>query len=207
LGIESPAANPAALVYSAAADEYAISGSVSVPNLFDATVTLGTASQPGLTIIDGNWSLNDLQIALSDVPLGAFEIQQFVATYTQTSSTDATVAVTLALVFPEDWTVTGSIQLVINESTGYFDIQNITVTYQAADTDSAIPIGDTGMFLTEMSATVQNFNQPSNLIVSGTMEAVFGDSVTIFGETASFFQVDGSFSVDKDELTTSATVL
>ena len=46
----------------------------------------------------------------------------------------------------------------------------------------------------------QNFNQPSNLIVSGTMEAVFGESVTIFGETASFFQVDGSFSVDKDEL-------
>ena len=37
----------------------------------------------------------------------------------------------------------------------------------------------------------QNFNQPSNLIVSGNMEAVFGESVTIFGETASFFQVDG----------------
>ena len=207
LGITSPSTNPAALVYRAATDEYEISGSVSVPNLFDATVTLGTSSQPGLTIIDGNWSLNDLSISLSDVPLGAFEIQQFVVTYTQTSSTEANVAVTLALVFPEDWTVTGSIQLVINESTGYFDIQNITVSYQAPDTESAIPIGDTGMFLTEMSATVQNFNQPSNLIVSGTMEAVFGESVTIFGETASFFQVDGSFSVDKDALTLSAKVL
>jgi hypothetical protein len=206
LGIESPGTNPAALVYSAATGEYEISGTVSVPNLFDATVTLGSSSQPGLTIIGGNWSLNALQISLSDVPLGAFEIQELVVTYTQTSNTDATVAVTLALVFPQDWTVDGSIQLVIDESTGYFDIQNITVTYQAADVDSAIPIGDTGMFLTEMSATVQNFNQPSNLIVSGTMEAVFGQTVTIFGETAAFFQVNGSFSVDKDELTMSAKV-
>jgi hypothetical protein len=81
--------------------------------------------------------------------------------YTGTSSTDATVAVTLALMFPQDWTVDGSIQLVINDSTGYFDIQNITVTYQAPDTESAIPIGDTGMFLTEMSATVQSFKLPA----------------------------------------------
>ncbi|MHC5536888.1 FG-GAP-like repeat-containing protein [Singulisphaera rosea] len=207
LQIACSSSNPPTLVYSAATDDYEISGNVTVPTLFNASVTLGTQAQPGLTIDDGNWSVDNLQIGLSDVQLGAFEIQQFIVDYTQTSSTVATVDVTLELSFPEGWDVTGSLDLSINEATGLFSIEDISLAWQADSTGAGIPIGDTGLFLTEMSADVQNIDQPSNLLVSGTMEVVFGKQVTIFGQQASFFQVDGSFFADKDELSLSANVL
>ncbi|WP_148598180.1 SdrD B-like domain-containing protein [Aquisphaera giovannonii] len=208
LQISCSSSSPPAFVYSAASGDYQITGSVTVPTLFNATLALGSGGNQGLTIDDdGDWSIGSLELSLGEVALGAFEIQQFVVDYTQTSSTVATVDVTMELAFPENWTVTGSIQLAINEATGFFAIQDISLAWQATSSATAIPIGDTGLFLTEMSAEVQNFNQPSNLMVSGTMEAVYGKQVTIFGQQASFFQVDGSFFADKDELSLSSKVL
>lgn len=206
LGFTVPDGNPVTLVYNGS-NEYEISGTVTVPTLFSATVTLGTTSQPGLTIDGGDWSVNNLTVSLSDVPLGAFEIQQFSFTYTQApGSNEASVDVALSLSFPEGWDVDGFIDLGIDDS-GQFEIDSFGVSWQADTTEDAIPIGDTGMFLTEMGASVQNFNQPSNLVVSGTMEAVFGQQVTIFGQQASFFQVDGNFSVNESGLSMSASVL
>src|SRR5262249_40018238 len=49
LGIQIPDLNPLTLQYHNDASEYLISGQISVPALFKATVTLGTAAQPGLS--------------------------------------------------------------------------------------------------------------------------------------------------------------
>ena len=51
------------------------------------------------------------------------------------------------------------------------------------------------MFLTEMDATVQNLDDAKSLIVSGHMEAEFGDEVTIFGQEATFFRAEGGQSM------------
>ncbi len=201
LGIQIPNDNPVTLDYQNTGNEYLISGEIIVPDFFSATTILGTPSQQGLQITDGEFKVESFELKLSDVDLGAFTIKQFDIMYSAGDSTsDPTYGVTLALKFPQDWEVAGSITIVDNK------VHEIFVEYQADSPETQIAIGDTGLFLTEMDATVLNLDNLDEIVVSGHMAAVFGKQVAIFGEKVSMFRADGSFSVDRNQLSLDADV-
>ena len=109
--------------------------------------------------------------------------------------------IALSILFPSGWLVDAEMDFVDNV------INKIFLEYEAANQDARIAIGDTGLFLTEMDATLNNLANPANITISGHAQAEFGDEVKIFGNgKATIFTVDGSFFVDKDELKLDATV-
>ncbi|MCA9109672.1 MAG: VCBS repeat-containing protein, partial [Planctomycetaceae bacterium] len=203
----SPATNPVTFQYSAAEDLYELSGQVSAPELFNATVTMGTAQQPGIVIKDGKWSVDDLKISLSDVNLGAFDIKEFDVTLMQ-SGTTLDLEFFLDVKFPQGWEVEADIDMQFNTAKKSFVIEKVFIEWQSDpnNEETRIPIGDTGLFLTEMDATVNNLNNLTNLTVQGDARAEFGDEIGILGTQATIFTVDGSFFVDKDELKLDAEV-
>ncbi|MBA4067657.1 MAG: hypothetical protein C0501_28925 [Isosphaera sp.] len=177
-------ANPATVTYSRAADEYTLAGQVSVPELFNASVVLGSSSQPGITIKDGQFQLDAVTVELGDVNLGAFTLDELVITYT----TD-TFTVTVDVWFPEGWKLGGTVGFLNGElNTIGFSIQS----------DEGIEIPGTGVSITGLSGEVQNLANPSDLIVSGSLTAVWGAGQLI--------QVTGGFLVDKDELVLDGSV-
>ena len=204
-GITIDAQN-AGIAYQSDGHTYEIFGQLSVPTLFDATVSLGTDEQnPGIKIVDGHFQLDKVMLSLGDVDFGAFTLQTLEVSYSNSStgsaatSDDFSFSVTVEVEFPEGWSVGGTVAFVNGE------ISEISINWHV-DAGEGIEIGDTGLFLTAMSATVQNLDQPTNLVVSGTLAVEFGPQVTLLGEQVSVFRAFGSFTVDKDELDLEASV-
>jgi hypothetical protein len=199
LGIQVPAGNPVTLVYHSTDSQYLISGTVIVPAVYNAKVSLGTFDQPGLVITNGSFSVNNFKLALSDIQLGAFTLKTVQVAYSQTSSA-TTYIVTLQVKFPGDWEVGGTIAIVNDE------IDTISLNWRADSEESRIPIGESGLFLSEMDGTVENLDQPSKILVSGHMEAEYGKSVSIFGTSCVIFRAEGSFEADENHLSIDANV-
>lgn len=78
-----PAGNPVRFIYDEAAGYYGLSGTVTAPQLWNAEVIAGTNQSTGIRIEDGNWSVDDLSIGISDVKLGAFKLRQFFVSFEQ----------------------------------------------------------------------------------------------------------------------------
>ena len=170
---------------------YAIFGTFTLSNVFTATVQLGTGStNPGIVIANGNFYLEAFAFSLDNVPIGAFTLNYLNISYTSAGNIWSGAA---KVTFPTGFALGASMT---------FDngvLADIGISYDAGSS-SGIAIGDSGMFITEMSANLQNLNQPQNIIVSGTIEAVFGKKITIAGTTCSLFAATGSFSADSQQL-------
>jgi hypothetical protein len=176
--------SPLTVTYSSNADLYTIKGTISVPELFNASVDLGSGSQPGILIQNGHFMLDAFTLSLSGVNLGAFSLENLKVTYTPTSFT-ATVVVW----FPEGWQLGGTV--------GFQDGKLNTIGF-SIQSQEGIEIADTGVMITGLSGEVQNLQDPANLIVSGSMTAVWG--------TSQLIQVSGGFTVDRNELVMNASV-
>ena len=75
-----------------------------------------------------------------------------------------------------------------------------------AGSSQGIPVADTGLFLIEMSASVDNLLEPANLIVSGSLGFDYGGQVTLGSRTVSILRASGSFLCDANELQLDAGV-
>src|SRR5262249_16465539 len=149
---------------------FEITGTISAPQLWNATVSL---TPPGIEIQDGKFHLDNLTIGLSEVNLGAFTIKELQVAYSQTSlSADFTLGVTLDVAFPGGWAVGGSVQFVNGH------LNDIELHY-AAGTSAGIAIADTGLNLTYLDGFVQNLDDPANLQVSGNIAFTYGDPISI----------------------------
>ncbi|MCR9295532.1 MAG: FG-GAP-like repeat-containing protein [bacterium] len=220
LKMEIPGTNPVTLKYRAGdegkeqgGDEpvdtgstYEISGTLKVPALFKATVSFGTESQPGLIIHDGAWAVDGVSFAVSDVPLGGFKLRQLFVSYAKGPDpnnpevTQTTFKARVAVEFPSRWEVLGQIIFVDGE------IHEIEVQYEALSESTRIPVGDTGLFVTEIDVTLQNLDNPQSIIATGHFEAEYGESVTIFGEKSTILRVEGEVVIDADHLLLDASV-
>src|SRR5262249_27761746 len=132
-------------------------------------------------------------------------VKQLTVAYSQTTDPDTgdettTFGVTLKLKFPQNWEVGATILIVDNK------LSEISVSWAADSPQTRIPIGTTGLYLTEMDATVANIDNPTDLLVSGHMAAEFGNSANFFGTTATMLRAEGAFSVDKNHLDMSANI-
>jgi hypothetical protein len=171
--------------------QYTIGGQIGIPDLFNATAQIGTASQPGIIITNGNWDIVSLTVGLSDVHLGAFTLQEFQFSIVNNSFGGVDAEVSL----PGGLEIDGDIQ---------FENHHIQEVALSAE-NARIPIGDTGLFLTGIGAKVDNI-YAGDLTVSGNISVALGDPVTIAGHTAAIVTATGSFTVDSGELDLTAQV-
>src|SRR5213075_791613 len=107
-----------------------------------------------LVIKDGSFYVNNFSLGFSDILLGAFTLKTVKVGYkiSQNSDggTDTTYLVTLQVKFPQNWEVGGTIIIVNNE------IDTVSINWRSDSEAARIAIGTTGLFLTEMYATVAN---------------------------------------------------
>lgn len=192
--LEVPGGEALTVKYVPSQQEFTVSGDVRAPELFDASVTLGSAGQQGLVIKDGTFQLDNFSLALGHVDLGAFVIENIAVSFSQGGD----ISGTLDMWLPEaEASIGGKITLVNGK------VDDISLTY--SDTEG-IELGDTGLFLTTISASVQNIDDPSNLVVSGGIGVDFGPGLSILNENVSLFRAEGSFTVDRNELVLSGAV-
>ena len=182
--------DPLTFDYDATADSYAVGGKIQITELFSVTVDLG---DKGLTVTDGKFRLNSATLSVGDIDLGAFELNDLSVTVTDDRFTGGSLSVT----FPGGWEVDGSVTI---DSNGQLEDISVGLTFG----EEGIAIGDTGAFVVEVDASLQNLDQPANLVVSGTVAISYGGSlnVTVDGEeqSASLFVATGSFTVDSQML-------
>lgn len=190
----------AGLMYDRSKDLYEISGTVSVGSLWNATVQLGVGSQPGIVIQNGRFKLDDLILRVANVNLAVFTVQNLAVSYTTNPTTgDYTVDVKGEVVFPAGWAVGGELKLVDGK------LDSIDLFFLVTSGDG-IAVGDTGLFLTYIDASVQNIDNPHNLIVSGKIGFNYGSTVSILGRDATIFRAEGDFTVDRNELILSGDI-
>jgi hypothetical protein len=174
--------NPITITYSHATATtpslFTLSGQLTVPQLWNASVILGSQGHPGLVVQDGDFQLEDVRLELSDVNLGALTIDELLVAFTSN-----TFAITLDLWFPAGWKVKGYVQWEDGQLNG-IDL--------GLEGNEGIEIADTGIMITGFEAGVYNLQHPANIIVTGKLEAVW--------LSKNFVQIEGDFTVDADEL-------
>ncbi len=181
----------AGLDYTATADEYLIFGTFTLTDVFTASVQLGTgSSNPGITIINGVFELDNFAFSLDNVPIGAFTLNYVNISYASAGDIWSGAA---SVTFPTGWAIAASMTFV----NGALD--DISLSYNAG-TSTGIAIPDTGMFITEMSGSLENLDEPVNIIASGSIQAVFGKQISIAGTSCAIFAATGSFTADSQEL-------
>jgi hypothetical protein len=185
LGLEvelGTATNPITITYSQATATtpslFTLSGQLSVPQLWNAAVILGSQGHPGLVVKGGDFELEDVRFELSDVSLGAMTIDKLLVAFTSD-----TFAVTLDLWFPAGWKVKGYVQWEDGQLNG-IDL--------GLEGNQGIEIADTGIMITGFEAGVYNLQHPSDIVVTGKLEAIW--------LYRSFVQIEGDFTIDADEL-------
>jgi hypothetical protein len=177
--------------YTASNDEYLIFGTFTLSDVFTASVQLGTGStNPGITIINGDFQLDNFAFSLQNVPIGAFTLNYVDISYASTNDVWSGAA---EVTFPTGWSIAASMTFV----NGVLD--DISLSYNAGSS-AGIAIPETGMFVTEMSASLENLDEPANIIVSGSLQAVFGKQINIGGTGCTIFAATGSFTADSQEL-------
>jgi hypothetical protein len=198
--LQSDPNNPVHFEYDSAQDLFEVSGQLSAPNLWSATVTMGTLSQPGIKIKDGNWYVDGLKVAFSDISFGAFTLKYVDVGFSQRSNNVLEFEVNLYVRFPAGWEIRAYLDSTFNVNRKHFEVREVFLQWKATTNANRIPVGDTGLFVTEIDATLDNLDDPVNLVVSGHITMEYGNTITLFGKSTRFFSVVGGFTVDKDHL-------
>ena len=179
---------------STGADVLAISGTLSIQNLWQVSVTLGAPNDPknsGLIIKDGQFQLNNFKFDLENFGVGPLTIKTLIVTYASTGNGDYTVSGTLDVLLPGGIDVAGSLKVVNGQ------VEDVGLSL---NDPTGIPVGDTGLFVTFVSAQVQNIEDPVNIVVTGTIGLNYGEQFSLLGRSVSIFRAEGSFTVDRNEL-------
>src|SRR5262249_35221996 len=141
----------------------------------------------------GDWQLDHFSIAVSNVPLGGFKLQNLSLSFDVTGDTTI-ISGTGFLLFPRGWGVGGSLTFV----NGELDAISVVLEVERGE---GLPVADTGLFLVQMQASVENLLEPSNLVVSGSLSFDYGGQLTLGNKQVSAFRVQGGFTCDKNGLT------
>ncbi len=136
------------------------------------------------------FDLINFSFKLDNVPIGAFTLNYLDISYASAGDVWSGSA---SVTFPTGWSISASMTFV----DGVLD--DISLAYNAG-TSTGIAIPDTGIFVTEISGSLQNLDEPASIIVSGSIQAVFGKQISIGGKSCAIFAATGSFTADSQEL-------
>ena len=190
-----------AAVTLAGPNDFELTGQLTVPELFFATVTLPAGS--GIHIRNGTPAIDGITLEFEDIPLGAFILDDMTVGF---SDQNGTVDITAGakVFFPGEFTLGASITL----EDGTLD--DISIAYTAAGDDGGIEIGDTGVFITGFAGSLQNLDHPKDLLVSAGVTLTYGGQYTFSGDsgstTVTLLKAVGSVTIDRHMLSLSAAV-
>lgn len=191
-----PTGNPLTIdktTTSAGATEFLVSGEVTLSDLFKASITLGSADHPGLTITNGQWDVDSLDISISQIPLGFATLEKVQVDFSR-PSTGLDLDITLDVYIPE---IGGDLGTTIVFENGTID--DFSINYTASGTSEGLDIAETGVALATIDASVTNIDQPADLTVSGGVGVEFGGQLEIEGTTVTLIRVNGNATVDKNK--------
>ena len=180
----------AGIEYQSTDGTYQIYGTFTLSDVFSASVELGTDANPGITVSNSVFIVDEIAITLDNVPMGAFTLNYVDISYESSNDEWQGGA---AVTFPTGWEI-GANMTFING-----DLDDISLFYSAG-TSQGIEIPDTGIAITYMEASLQNLDEPASIIVSGSIVGDFGGQISIGGTTCRIFTAMGSFSADSQQL-------
>src|SRR5262249_33573658 len=151
----------------------------------------GDSPNTGLVIKDGKFQLHDARFELDNATLGPVTLEQFVVQWQEPTRGVFTVYVGGKVLLPGGWEVDGA--LVFDQK----GLSSITVSASLAE---GIPIADTGLFVTELSGSIKNIDNPSQIIVSGHLGVTWGETFHLLGQDVKLFRAEGDITVDANEL-------
>ncbi len=197
----SPGDDSMTLTYTKDSDTYTVSGEAELDSLWDTIVDLGTTDNPGIIVTDNKWDIENFSIEIDSLDLGFAELNELKVSYSRNSKGDIEVEVDLDVSIPElEIEVAGDV--VIDNG----KITDIYIEFEAAGTSEGLEILDTGIDIAEMSVALDNLDQPSDLIMSGSIGLEFGGQIEIGGETVTLAYIEGDVYIDSDELRLSDTI-
>jgi hypothetical protein len=200
-------ANALTATYSAADQDFTLSGGVSVGVVkgWTASLTLGHNGEPGLVIgSDGTVGLNDITLALSNLNLGAFSVNSASITFSESTQNGETVlglAGQGSVSLPGGWTVGGNFAFLFEN--GGFDLESLGVSILASN--AGAPVGDTDIFINYLSGQLNGLGT-QDWSISGSIGVALGEGITVGNQTYRIIQTVGSFTLDRNELVLSGSV-
>ncbi|WOO42571.1 SdrD B-like domain-containing protein [Rubellicoccus peritrichatus] len=194
---KSPEDNPLTITYTADNTTYTVFGQAELDSLWDTIITLGDSDNPGIEIIDNKWDIENLDIEVDKINLGFAQIQKVEVDYSRDSDTDDIIVdMTLDVYIPE---FEGDIDATVDTDNG--KITSIFLEYKAVGSSEGIEILDTGVDIAELSVSLENLDQPADLIFDGTIGLEFGGQIGIGGTDATLSYIEGEVYVDSTKLT------
>jgi hypothetical protein len=166
--------------------------------VFQVSVTLGNSPTTGLVIKDGHFQLKDAKFELDNAPLGPVTLKQLVVAWQEEGTPGVfTIDVAGKVLLPGGWEVDAAL---------VFDQKGLNTIAVSASLGEGIPIADTGLFITELGGSIQNLDNPSQIIVSAHLGVTWGETFTLFGKEVKLFRAEGDITVDANELILSGSV-
>jgi hypothetical protein len=174
---------------------WTFSGGVKLNTLWSVEVTLNDGTNPGLRIVNGHWDLQGIQLHVSNVNFGVFAINNLLVNYEKTNGGQDYQIKALG-------TFTIAAMLQVGFTLDFIDGRPDTlgVDFKAVGEDPGLPVGDTGLFISEIGFQVAHMDNPQQLEVEGTLGVTYGDRLSFLGHTVTPFVATGSFKVDRNEL-------
>jgi hypothetical protein len=197
LHLTVPTANPVNVQWQKADNTFLISGTLIVDfQVFQMTVGLGNATNPGLKIVNGKFAVDNVKFELDNATLGPVTLKQLVVSYTADgNSYDLGISGQVGL--PGGYTVGGALDLVQGR------LHDIALSFKSTE---GIPVGDTGLFLTELSGSVSNIDNPGSIVVTAHAAFTYGETFTLFGQQVKLFRAEGDVTADANELILAGSV-
>ena len=167
-----------------------VSGGVVLPKLWNATLSFNDGVNPGLVIVDGSVELDGFQFSLNDISIGgAIGLKAISVDFQrQNNGADWDLKVAGKIVLPGGIELDASIELKDG-----LPIE-LGVEYKAVGADPGIPVGDTGLFITDAGLQLDNLYS-SEIIVEGEIGLGYGEPV----DGIRVFDCRGHFKVDRHE--------
>ncbi|MFO0847306.1 MAG: malectin domain-containing carbohydrate-binding protein [Gemmataceae bacterium] len=157
---------------------------------FEASVALGTTANPGIVVDADGFRLDGITVELENVRLGPLYLKELEVSYTK-ETVGYDVDVVLKVVVLDKFEVDGELILIDGK------VDTVSLGYKNV---TGIPIGETGIKLTELSATVKNIERPADIVVVGTIGVIYGETINIGGKQGNLFHARGTVTADADEL-------
>lgn len=180
---------------------FEVTGELEITEVFSLSVTLGSDDAPGLEIdVSGSeptFKVEDLTIEIDHANLGTIDLKSFVLSFDENGITESEVDV----VFTSGTEIDADIKFAGDP----VSIDEISITYTADNLEEALELFE-GIQIAEMSGTVGNLTNTSNLYVDADLTAIFGGGFTISDESATLLEMYDEVSIDASSFSMSGDV-
>src|SRR5581483_5405246 len=178
------------IVYSAANDQLALSGGVTVAltSKFSFSAAIANSTPLFIDTQTGAFSIPQGLDISGSLKIGTVISAALTVDYTPDGNS-FDLSVTGQVTIAHQFTVAGAFKLVDGQ------LDSIALSYSNS---KGIPIGATGLYLTELGGEVDNITDPSQIEVQGSLTVTGMAGIQIKGY--SFITASGSFLVDANEL-------